>query len=61
MGCSMTKAQKSLFKQLKKDSHRAGFIRMLTAQQNQMGKFSHWSKAYRKKLEKRKIAASDIL
>jgi len=57
----MTKAQKALFKEIKKESHRSGFIEMLTAQQRQMGKFTHWEEAYRKKLAKKKIAAEGIL
>ncbi|MGB5864358.1 MAG: DUF1289 domain-containing protein [Sulfitobacter sp.] len=61
IGCSMTKAQKSIFKQLKKSEHRAGFVKMLTAQQAQLGKYKHWDAAYRKLLVKRKIAAEDIL
>ena len=61
IGCSMTKAQKSMFKSLKKESHRVGFIRMLTAQQERLGKYSHWDLAYRKKLAKRKIAAEKLL
>jgi len=61
IGCSMTKAQKSLFKDIKKESRRRGFIEMLTAQQRQMGKFTHWEEAYRKKLAKKKIAAKGIL
>jgi len=55
IGCSMTKAQKDLFKGLKKDKHRVAFIEMLRAQQAGMGKFSHWQVAYEKKLKKRKI------
>lgn len=61
LGCSMTKAQKSMFKALKKDTHRAGFVKMLTAQQDRLGQYTHWDPAYRKKLAKRKIAAEDIL
>jgi predicted Fe-S protein YdhL (DUF1289 family) len=61
IGCSMTKAQKSLFKSLKKDVYRAGFVQMLTAQQECLGKYKHWDKAYRKKLAKRKIAAEKVL
>jgi hypothetical protein len=57
----MTKAQKSMFKSLKKDAHRRGFVQMLTAQQERLGKYSHWEAAYRKKLAKRKIAAETIL
>jgi len=51
----MTKAQKSLFKGLKKDTHRVAFVEMLTAQQDRMGKYSHWHTAYLKKLKKKKI------
>ena len=57
----MTKAQKSMFKSLKKESHRVGFVQMLTAQQERLGKYSHWDLAYRKKLAKRKIAAEKLL
>lgn len=61
IGCSMTKAQKSMFKGLKKEAQRRGFVTMLTAQQAQLGKYSHWDLAYRKKLAKKKIAAQSIL
>ena len=57
----MTKAQKSLFKSLKKDGHRAAFVKMLTAQQDRLGRYKHWTKAYQKKLSKKKIAAEDVL
>ncbi len=49
IGCSMTKDQKSLFKKIKKDRHRAGFVKMLRAQQDQMGRYSGWGAAYAKK------------
>ncbi|MGX9356958.1 DUF1289 domain-containing protein [Roseobacteraceae bacterium S113] len=55
LGCSMTKAQKSLFKGLKKDAHRVAFIEMLRAQQTGLGKYSHWDQAYAKKLAKKKV------
>lgn len=55
IGCSMTKAQKSLFKQLKSDKHRAGFVKMLLAQQLQMGRYSHWAPKYLRKCEKKKV------
>ena len=61
LGCSMTKAQKSLFKGLAKDAHRAAFVEMLTAQQDRMGKYSHWNLAYLKKLRKKKIKPMDFL
>jgi len=53
IGCSMTKAQKSLFKSLKKDSHRAAFVEMLTAQQDRLGKYAGWQIAYTKKCAKK--------
>lgn len=55
IGCSMTKPQKAMFKTLKKGAHRAAFVQMLVAQQAQMGRYTHWTKAYRKKLAKKKI------
>ncbi|MEO0342054.1 MAG: DUF1289 domain-containing protein [Pseudomonadota bacterium] len=55
IACSMTKAQKSLFKQLKKDGHKAEFIKMLRVQQNQMGKYRAWSPAYEKKCAKKGV------
>ena len=57
----MTKAQKKLFKSLAKDSHRLAFVQMLTAQQAQMGRYKHWTKAYLKKLKKRKIPPYEFL
>lgn len=53
IGCSMTKAQKSLYKQLKKNAHRSAFVDMLMAQQEQLGKFGSWRIAYAKKCAKR--------
>ena len=61
IGCSMTKAQNSMVKSLKKESHRVGFVQMLPANQERLGKYSHWDLAYRKKLAKRKIAAEKLL
>ncbi len=57
IGCSMTKAQKSMFKKLKKDSHRAAFVEMLIAQQRQMGKYGAWGPAYAKKCAKKGVKA----
>lgn len=54
IGCSMTKAQKSLFKSLKKDKHREAFVLMLLEQQKQHGAYSHWRAAYKKKCRKKK-------
>ena len=53
IGCAMTKAQKSLFKTLKKDAHRAAFVDLLMAQQAQLGKYGGWRLAYEKKCRKK--------
>ncbi|WP_106744963.1 DUF1289 domain-containing protein [Yoonia maritima] len=53
IGCSMTKSQKSIFKRLKKDSQRDGFVTMLMAQQEVMGKYAGWRIAYAKKCKKK--------
>ena len=55
IGCSTTKDQKSLFKNIKKDSYRVAFLDMLAAQQSQMGKYSGWRSAYAKKCSKKGI------
>ena len=55
IGCSMTKAQKSLFKELKKDKHREAFVEMLVAQQSALGRYSHWAPVYRRKCQKKKV------
>ena len=46
IGCSMTKAQKKMFKGLKKDEHRAAFIALVRSQQAVMGKYRAWAPAY---------------
>lgn len=57
IGCSMTKAQKSMFKKLKKRAHQEAFIDLLMHQQNAMGKYRHWSDAYRKRCAKKGVKA----
>ena len=54
IGCSMTKAQKSMFKSLKKDKHRASFVEMLVGQQSRLGKYAHWAPQYMRKCFKKK-------
>ncbi|EET47800.1 hypothetical protein TR2A62_0192 [Thalassobium sp. R2A62] len=51
----MTKAQKSLFKELKKNKSREAFVEMLIEQQNRLGKYSHWLSKYNKKCAKKKV------
>ncbi|RMA41694.1 DUF1289 domain-containing protein [Rhodophyticola porphyridii] len=57
IGCSMTEAQKSMYKTLSKASHQEAFIKMLIAQQDVMGKFSAWEPAYLRKCKKKKAKA----
>lgn len=54
IGCSMTKVQKSMFKKLKKESHRQAFVEMLVAQQKNMGRYKHWVPQYLRKCLKKK-------
>lgn len=57
IGCSMTKAQKSMFKKLKKPAHQRAFVDLLVHQQNDLGKYSHWADAYRKRCKKKGVAS----
>lgn len=57
----MTKAQKKLFKSLKKEDHRAAFLEMLIAQQRQLGKFAAWPEMYAKRCAKKGVAVPDLL
>lgn len=53
IGCSMTKEQKKLFKSLKKGPLQEAFVTMLVHQQAALGRYSHWTEAYLKKLRKK--------
>ena len=53
IGCSMTKAQKKMFKDLKRPEHRLSFVEMLTHQQASLGRYSHWAPAYKRKCLKK--------
>lgn len=56
IGCAMTKAQKSLYKTLKKDKHREAFVQMLARQQEALGKYKGWRSAYARKCAKKGVA-----
>lgn len=51
----MTKAQKSLFKELKKNKHRDAFVDMVVGQQERLGQYSHWAPQYRRKCQKKEV------
>jgi len=53
----MTKSQKSLFKMLKKEKHQHAFLDMLVHQQSDLGKYTHWPVAYRKRCDKKGVKA----
>ena len=60
IGCSMTKDQKSAFKKLKKNKHRAAFVELVAAQQAAMGRYAHWEPAYEKRCHKKKVKPTVI-
>ncbi|WP_306151308.1 DUF1289 domain-containing protein [Roseovarius sp. MMSF_3281] len=60
IGCSMTKAQKSAFKKLKKNAHRKAFVELVIAQQAVMGHYKHWEQAYEKRCRKKNVAPTVI-
>ena len=53
IACSMTKAQKKIFKKLKKSSERAAFIQLVEHQQAQLGGFDAWRIFYDRKIAKK--------
>ena len=55
IGCSMTKAQKSLFKDLKKNKHKEAFVELLLSQQARLGKYEHWRAQYLRKCLRKKV------
>lgn len=61
IGCSMTKAQKKLYKSIKKPEQQEAFLLMLTCQQAQMSRYTHWGPAYLNKLKKKKAILADSL
>ena len=44
IGCSMTEDQKKIYKSLKNNRFRQGFLTMLDAQQQMLGDYGHWEK-----------------
>ncbi|MEL6980321.1 MAG: DUF1289 domain-containing protein [Pseudomonadota bacterium] len=60
IGCSMTKPQKKQFKKLSGSKARKRFVSELTEQQERLGKYTHWTVAYRKKLEKKGVTSLKI-
>ena len=55
IGCSMTKAQKKMFKGLKRPEHQTAFVDMLVHQQNALGKYAHWGPQYARKCLKKGV------
>ena len=55
IACSMTKPQKSLFKQLDKDKHKEAFVLMLISQQQRVGSSKGWLEEYQRRCAKHKV------
>lgn len=55
IGCSMTEAQKKIGKGLKKRAEAEGFVALVVAQQQAMGRYAHWSPAYLKRCLKKGV------
>lgn len=53
IGCSMTKEQKKIGKKLKKPKAANAFLALIVAQQQRMGRYSHWRVAYLKRAMKK--------
>ncbi|WP_299813420.1 DUF1289 domain-containing protein [uncultured Jannaschia sp.] len=54
IGCSMTKGQKKIGKSLKKQKGAmAEFVALVVAQQQAMGRYTHWRPAYLKRCLKK--------
>lgn len=51
--CSMTQPQKHGFRRIEGRKGRRAFLTMLTAQQELLGRYRAWAKAYRRKCEKK--------
>ena len=49
----MNKDQKKIYKSLKKARMKQAFIKMLCAQQESLGGYGHWEKAYDRKCHKK--------
>lgn len=46
-----------LVQEAKKEKHQHAFLDMLVHQQSDMGKYSHWPLAYRKRCDKKNVKA----
>lgn len=57
IGCSMTKAQKKLGKSVRKRDAMEGFVALVVAQQQNMGRYRHWRAAYLKRCLKKGVPA----
>lgn len=57
IGCSMTKAQKSMYKNLGSSKEQKAFIDMLMSQQAQVGSARTWAQEYTRKCQKRGATA----
>ena len=61
IGCSMTKAQKKLGKKAGKPAETAGFVALVVAQQDAMGRYQHWRAAYLKRCLKKGVPVPEAV
>lgn len=61
IACSMTRDQKSLSKKLKKPKQQEAFITLLLHQQNDLGKFPAWPRAYLRRCAKKGMRPPEVL
>ena len=51
IGCSMTKSQKSISKNIREPREREDFLASLVMQQNELGGYESWELQYRQKIK----------
>ncbi|MEL7544868.1 MAG: DUF1289 domain-containing protein [Pseudomonadota bacterium] len=55
IGCGLTKDQKRAFKSIRKPKKRLNFIRKLIRQQDKLGGYPMWPRAWRKRCAKKDV------
>ncbi|TFL18654.1 DUF1289 domain-containing protein [Jannaschia formosa] len=63
IGCSMTKVQKKMAKRASKSGNAEGeaFVALVAAQQEQMGRYTHWRPAYLKRCLKKGVPVPEAV
>ena len=61
IACSMTKDQKSLSKKLKKPKQQEAFLTLLLHQQNSLGNYPAWPRAYLRRCARKGVRPPEAL